>query len=144
MDITNSINLPEKLSECIRLALKDEQIMHDSPFYEMDMEVYHQIRDDEHSVCSVCFAGAVIAGTLNTPHDKYVNPINFDEHTANRLYALDYIRTGYIEDALDQLEVSSETHFMPDTKKVRFYNSNRKGWRRDMLTIANELQAQGL
>ena len=136
--------LPEMFSECIRLALKDEQIMHDSPVYHVDMNVYHQIRDDEHSVCSVCFAGAVIAGTLNIRHDKNVEPCDFDAYTEDRLYALDLIRTGEIGEALTQIDIPEEMHPKPDTKKVRSYHINRKGWRRDMFSIANKLQAQGL
>mgnify|MGYP006107349089 CR=1 FL=1 len=137
------IRLPEKLSDYIKLALKDEKKVFDSPLYEMDMETYHS-KTETNGLCRVCFAGAVIAGTLKTPHQNYAAPTNFDIHTRTRLRALDEIRRGRISMALDQIDIPEEMHPEPYFMGIENYYDNREGWRKDMFRIANHLQAQSL
>ena len=136
------IKLPEKLSDCIKLALKDEEKAFNSPLYKINMDVFHRKLNGD-DICSVCFAGAVMAGTLEQPTVE-LDPCNFDEHTQNRLNALDYIRRGEISTALDFMGIPEEMHPRPYFMNVTSYESNRKGWRATMLSIANWLQAQGL
>lgn len=54
--------LPDKPSELIRLAVADLERAEASPDYIIDMGCWHE--PIPNGLCAVCFAGAVIAGTL--------------------------------------------------------------------------------
>ena len=88
--------LPDKPSELILVALMDLEKCEADPRYDINMGVWHE----PNSHCSVCFAGAVIAKTLQLPADKPFDPWGFDESIKNKLRALDLFRAGWIYDAL--------------------------------------------
>ena len=136
------IRLPEHLSDCIRLALEDEEKAFKSPLYQMDMETYHEssVRGEP---CHVCFAGSVMAGTLKQSDSLCLEPQDFDTNTEARLKALDKIRKGDIAGALSTMNIpllSKSKRFIGITP----YQIDRDEWREHMLVIANHLQAEGL
>ena len=144
--IDHKINLPDKLSDCIKVALNDEQIVFDSPLYQINMEDnYHKYNFKKNNTyCEVCFAGAVMASTLKQPATLDLFPGYFNDHNFYRLIALDYVRTGRIEDALDAIEQENDEIEVNCHVHVTNYEDNRDEWRRDMLSIANLLQSQDL
>lgn len=95
--------LPSKLSELLRLAVADAQEIEKTPGYELNMNEWHTFYD---GVCHVCMAGAVIGNTLGVSDTKTIFSLfgTFGEETANRLSAIDDMRTGTLSwrDAVDE------------------------------------------
>ena len=57
-------------------------------------------------VCRVCFAGAVIVGSLDLPPGTEApRPNQFPWHTEQALMALELLRRGHVEDAYETLDV---------------------------------------
>jgi len=109
-----NINLPDKLSDCILVALGDEHLAFESPNFKIDMDdAWYATNDDKTEVCSVCFAGAVMAHTLEqqlAPSNEddcrlenCLHPGVFSDHNNNRLRALDRIREGNVIEALSHV-----------------------------------------
>lgn len=96
--------LPAALHDVIGVALDDlERVRKDKKRYAVEMETWHDPLVTENETtgeetktgpCYVCFAGAVMAMTLKAPSDRSIDPESFDDHTRNRLYALNDIRNG--------------------------------------------------
>jgi hypothetical protein len=132
--------LPEKLSDCIILALKDEELCFNSPDYIIDMNIYHT---PTRSGCIVCFAGAVMAQTLERKFKCTPKAETFGVHNANRLLALDTIRVGGLIVPLAMLDIPH-----PDTLRpwldVTPYQVDRSEWRNDMGKIVELLQEHEL
>ena len=89
------------LAALVRVAIEDGRKL-DPDTYHPNYEAYHSPRD---SGCNVCFAGAVIAGTLS-PSDPLtrLGPGSFGE-AQNALYALDHVRMGDLGDAYSLLQL---------------------------------------
>ena len=98
---------PEKLSDLIRLAVKDARRMNpdeywpDAGIFHQRFEVNTEDWNTEHygpppppNACHACVAGAVIAGTLKTSPDEPRSPMSFEKGWSGSLYALDRIRCG--------------------------------------------------
>ena len=101
--------LPDKLSEAILVALRDLEACIQDPRYTIDFNSWHQIHLNQFNqqlTCSVCLAGSVMAKSLDAEYGVSLEPSVFEEE--NMLMALDKVRRGYIEDALDQLEIESD------------------------------------
>ena len=96
---------PEKLSDLIRLAVKDARrlnpdeywpnagIYHERSVYtRWDTDVYGPLPPP--NACHACVAGAVIAGTLKVSPDVEASPGDFDHGWEGSLFALESIRSG--------------------------------------------------
>lgn len=117
--------LPKKLSDLILLALEDLEAAERNPRFKIDMKDWFHVknatryRDGEtrlnHSLtsetaqCTVCFAGAVMAGSLNGVEkslnlrdEGYMTPYDFGKND-RKLQALNSIRTGDVTQALEEL-----------------------------------------
>ena len=88
-----SLPNPIKPSELIRLAMCDEKKAHASKDYTVDMREWHEPLG---STCRVCFAGAVMAFSLDVDVNHHVTPKGFDQHTFHCLLALDSFRIGKV------------------------------------------------
>jgi hypothetical protein len=98
--IKSKAKLPDKLSELILVALEDLAVVKTDPRYEIDLTTWHA-PDEHNGLCSVCFAGAVIARQLSPDETtKALEPSDFSEADAEKLRALNEIRMGSIEEAL--------------------------------------------
>jgi hypothetical protein len=101
--------LPDKLSDLIRLAVKDAQTVAKLPGYKLDMRMWHQPKDDD--TCNVCLAGSVMANTLGADRRESLGLYNTrpgnihrwgngkgkfygSESDGNKLLALNAVRTG--------------------------------------------------
>jgi len=65
--------LPDKIGDLIRLAVKDLTLCEDDPQYKINMEYWHKpgwVTD----LCYVCLAGSVIAQTLEMSPNLYYSP----------------------------------------------------------------------
>ena len=90
--------LPPRPSDLIDLAVSDFRSL-DRDRYIPNSSIYHT-RDRTTSLCHVCLAGAVIAGTLGIPQEKRATPsdlttegrISFNDF--KRLMALDAARAA--------------------------------------------------
>lgn len=90
--------LPDKLSDMIRVALKDLADVRANPAYRVNLSTYHT---PKYGVCVVCFAGSVMAQTLAASPDKDIFPGDIlPRRASSKLYALDAIRCGDIKTAL--------------------------------------------
>lgn len=64
------MNIPERLSAVIRLAVADSKKIATTPGYKLDMALWHQPAEledgspDDNGVCAVCMAGAVLANSF--------------------------------------------------------------------------------
>ena len=90
--------VPKKLSEAIRMAIKDGRAL-DPELYKPHWMYYHlgnsDLGDgDLEEKCHVCLAGAVIAGTLGAAPEDSHTIVEQTSEWKLVLYALDYVRTG--------------------------------------------------
>lgn len=113
----NMSSLPELPSDLFTVALADLRKVATNPAYEIDMGTWHENcvewdADDEDAVgvCHVCFAGAVMAGTLGTDITSEIAPSHFEEYDQIRLLALDQLCHGYVMDALVWMKHSDVDH----------------------------------
>lgn len=85
------------LSQMILLALSDLEEAEKNPKYRIDMGTWHS----PNSHCSVCFGGAVMAGTLGVSKDDEVVPEDFHDEDERKLLAMDCMRCCNIGDAVE-------------------------------------------
>lgn len=136
--------LPNKPSELIRVALDDLRKVERSPLYRVDMGEYHT----PNGKCAVCFAGAVMAKSLGTPPSQMAWPETFGAATAKKLEALNALRTGWVESALDELDLKAWNGPMPEGVKSDYRipaygKRNRNKFHAAMRKLAKTLERAG-
>ena len=131
---------PEKLSSLIRLALDDLAKCEDDDDYVVSMNVWHESSWDG-NYCRVCFAGAVMAQTLETPLHAKIFPIHH-RRWYHALRALNFARNGFLRDALRELGLPIPEQL--NDQKISFYQSSPAAFRKDMWRAAEELERFGL
>lgn len=134
------MNLPDKPSELIRLALADLALCAADPNYRIDMGQWHMPED---GVCQVCLAGAVMAKTLNASRADYLCPEDFPENR-KKIKALDDFRDGLVCEALDELghDLSNWGHDAHD-REITPYRTDAGAFMADMRQLADDLEAAG-
>ncbi len=142
--------LPDVPSQLIRVALADLKKAEKSPKYKIDMGIWHEPMGGM-GRCAVCFAGAVMAGSLGAKPDYHCGPLGFGEETAYKLEALDFLRNGEIspllracgEDFERRAEIKEEFY---NTKlaNVPQYENNPGQFKQRMAMIAGWLERRGL
>ena len=115
---TKTAELPDKLSALIRLALNDLRKAEKMEKVQIDMSVFFSVDSDdelydrnpprqipdEHKVCSVCFAGTVMIGTLGADiFDPTVTITKWGNKNQHKFYALDHARQGDLIGAINDL-----------------------------------------
>lgn len=73
--------LPERLSDCLEVALADLERVEKLPNYVVAMDTFHAT---EKGKCCVCLAGAAMVG-LGTPTKAACCPFDFSQHNAAML-----------------------------------------------------------
>lgn len=138
--------LPDRPSALIRLALADLRAVEQLKSYEVDMGCYHlgQEKEIERDKCLVCFAGAVMARTLEVPKTRDADPDRFDRDTQDKLYALDHFRRGMIELAFDDMGIDLDDKWIPRSVAVAHYSHDKKQFKKDMADMADVLESRGL
>jgi hypothetical protein len=134
--------LPDKLSDLIEVALADLEKVEKDPIYKVDMHKWHDPMPDAEGqpVCLVCLAGAVMAKTLEAPEFLDSHPGRFDEKTALKLSALNFIRRGWVSSAMEDLDIK---YGGQSEYKVTPYVLNPEKFKQDLRTIAEDLRKEG-
>jgi len=135
-------NLPNKPSELILLALHDLELVEASPNYEVNMFDWHNPTYPIDEPCYVCFAGAVMAFSLNASINKSLRPGNFDDDTSEKLIALDCFRQGRIAAALDEIGYTCES--LEPVMEFADYQDDPEEFKLDMKNLARDLGRNGL
>ena len=114
--------LPDTLSELILVAVKDARKLDRDKYCPYHLS-WHEMFGEE-LTCSICDAGAVMAGTLQVERDVTKEPDDFNESVNSKLCALDQARHGYYYAALDSLGIDCEVHLeeIEDLKPSPFYS----------------------
>lgn len=127
--------LPKKLSDVIRLAVKDMREVQagieaaraegKTPAYRFYMMDWHSANPREkrgQPKCAVCFAGSVMAGTLGAKPTVSYNPSAFDWQTTYKLEALNDVRTGDLFSAMTYADMwvrpTLNSCDQPETERV--------------------------
>lgn len=136
--------LPNKPSRLIYLALEDLEKAEKSPLYKINMWKWH----DTNGQCSVCLAGAVIAGSLECSAYENSTPDDYDYDTRDKLQALDSFRLGDVDDGLDEMCINVP-EFMADVdgnwrEEISLYAVSPERFKEDMLALAGTLDLVGL
>lgn len=140
--------LPKTPSKLIRRAIADfRRVLRLKKTYVVDMGKWHQ----PNSHCSVCLAGAVIAGTLEASPGMETAPGDYSRATDDALHALDDFRCGFIWNGLGMLDKEIPSGAKRDVidsleddigRKIKV-SMKGKDWRtfnRHMLKLADELE----
>ena len=95
--------LPDKLSELIIVALKDIEAVRNTPGMEINMSDWHTpVIKGNGMICQVCFAGAVMSQSLHANPASQLDPDDFDGDISHKLEALDSLRSGEIDTAVNE------------------------------------------
>ena len=133
--------LPDKPSELIRVALADLVKVEAMPeTYSVSMGVWHH--RSRTGKCFVCLAGSVMAGSLGADASATMNPNHYDPLTRRKLMALDSLRCGYVNDALEHLGLDQAG--MRDVPGASYHAHSAKSFHTDMAKLADDLEAAGL
>lgn len=142
--------LPDKPSELIRLALADLEKAEESRAYSVDMGMWHGY-DEISGKCTVCLAGAVMAGTLGVELNTTAGPGDFWEDKrgddCKKLYWLNDIRIGNPNDRLMPEvwpNLPIKTVWNIPYPPICSYNASSEGFHRDMKKYADWLEKRGL
>lgn len=133
--------LPNKPSALIRVALTDLYKIEKDKNYRVDMSMWHFPRYNV-DVCSVCFAGSVMAKTLNSVNSKLLFPDSFALPIQNKLLALNEFRRGRIDSGFDYMAIKLPKK-MKRNRHVPFYSLSPSQFKSKMRRIANDLKNQG-
>ena len=99
--------LPSKPSDLIDLAVDDLERVEKDKRFVVDMGTYNS---HEAGKCHVCFAGSVMAKSLELVSEKDVDDVLHgkvgDAVVYRKILALDYFRRGQVVTALDRLGLS--------------------------------------
>lgn len=137
-----------KLSQILRLALHDLKLVERNRRYEVDMGTWvSRSRDGK---CNVCLAGAVMVSRFRIGvkcFDYNCTPANLGEDsTAQKLRALNALRTGSIRQALYEIGTPTWTLLqdVPPGRRVCQYEENKVDWWKSMRQLLKDLRAAGL
>lgn len=160
--------LPDKPSALIRLALRDLEKTERSRSYKVAMHTWHE----SNGHCTVCFAGAVMAQTLNIPKNMDMDPstlcggiwygdcgvMQFKNKSQRvdlerKLLALNNLRQGDVESAYATLHrrypaairkmVESRDVADYGVYPVTPYSADKKQFKIDMRRLARDLAKLG-
>ena len=136
-----NVPAPIKLSEAIHMALKDQEIVENTPGMKIDMLYWHNPLE-EGGKCYVCFAGAVMHCRFDLRTDDSVQDFrHFEEEWCAVFGALNALRCGQLRTALGFYGhgYGDFEDFSPIS-----YSLDREGFRKQMLEVATMLEEKGL
>lgn len=135
--------LPDRPSDLLTVALADLAAAERNPLYRVSMDTWHVPQD---GVCSVCMAGAVMAGTLGMNPDRHLSPGDAEvlgPDLEAKLQSLDDLRCGDLGEALSNLgmelpEYLAARHHIPE------YEDNVQGFHRELHKLAGLMRSEGI
>ena len=83
--------------------------------------------------------------SLEDLNEIYITPSHFSEEISDKLMAIDYLRSGKIAYALDQLGINKPSDLnLPDKMDVRPYNEDKREFKADIRKIIKKLRKYNL
>ena len=131
-----SAKLPNTLYGLLRVAIRDLlKVEKMKKKYVIEMGDWHT----PNGKCAVCMAGAVMAANKMIPDAKYIGfpGCYFDDATARKFDAINFLRIGCVHDAAIELEIKDCT--VPDRDTHNY--SERTEFFKDMRQLLKELKA---
>lgn len=140
--------LPNKLSDCLELAMKDLETVEKMPNVRINMAgwfapVFLALSKIE---CEVCLVGSVILNTFKEDFSSFIRPDDYNFKTKNKLQAINYLRTGNIELALDsfgykKLYLKNDEGNRIVYMQIARYHLNPKLFKKQMVGMVKLLRA---
>jgi len=134
-------NLPDLPSKLLAIALEELRKVEKNNDYEIEMLVWHS--PCFAGACQVCLAGAVIVGKLKVPRHQYANASSFHKSLNRKLEAIDFLRRGFVGDALEILGIEKPKS-IEDFYDVEHYYTDRKRFFCAVTRIQKRLEKVGL
>ena len=131
--------LPDLPSELIRLALLDLAKCEESDAYKINMNIWHAGGMEP---CRVCWAGSVMAQTLDMPVEQTFDPEDFSPDTRRKLRALNEFRVGRVDSGL--VSMGFEPPLAVDEDVPPYNPEDSAAFHRQMEAIAHRLEGLGL
>jgi len=129
---------PSKPSELIRLALRDLKAVESDPDYVVEMAEWHAPRDDGY--CALCFAGAVMAKSLQMPRDlDYYFKFDFSPAWEAAFEALNGLRSGQTYKTNERFHVTERV----PCRVIPEYSEDPAAFHLAMEALAAEYEAVG-
>lgn len=158
------MNLPDKPSELLILAMTDLEACENDPNYRINMDHWCNYEDTNNGrVCEVCLAGAFLAkSTKYLPMQPNVTNVtaSYRDHMLeangkipvkikDKMSAIDEFRCGYLVNGLNWLDIPVPDS-IPDSFNISYFTlsnmsrNKREEWKLHMCTIIGILKAEGL
>lgn len=141
-----NMELPNKASELLRLAINDLELIEKDERYSIDMNTWH-IYNNEDNKCAVCLAGSIIAKTLNYNILKLFNFSNFSENIHEKLEALNEFKNGNIIWGLARLNLDysfMKGELTEPSVDLTKYSENPSLFKQQILDLADIFEAEGV
>jgi hypothetical protein len=149
LKITPDEPLPKKMSQCLKLALRDLRRCEKKKRYRVEMDVaFHHPNDD--GTCSVDVGGALTALTLGGQGRLRLVPMMFERKTYDMLCAVSVLVSGNISGAIRMLypekhsDVAVRKHGLPLHVDITPYDKSPRQFRRDLRRLAALMGLRGL
>lgn len=137
--------LPDKPSELIRLALSDLKKVEASSAYGIKMSTWHEPEvTEEGTKCYVCFAGSVMAMSLEADPGKMIDPSVFVSDIRYKLLALNHFRLGDVMLGLWSMRIDSSRYKGEPYIHVCDYRQHPPLFHENMEAVAQALEDSGL
>ena len=144
------MELPNKPSELMRLAVKDLMAIETDPAYTINMSYWHyplRIESGEGTItrCAVCMAGAILANTFHMPSNTEQVPDMFSHKTRDALQAIDHFRVGAIQEGCIYMRLPKDSYdFLPWEIPIASYDSRVLSFYDDMDGLIELFESVGL
>jgi hypothetical protein len=134
--------LPRLPSALIRLALKDLERVSKRKNIKVDMDDWVV---QKRKKCSVCFAGAVMVGTLGVAPTGYKDPYDCGDENLSQLKALNALRAGKCEDGFSYLlpMLAANAPFPVLDREVPPYTGKGTKFFKAMRQLADDFEKAG-
>lgn len=132
--------LPLEPSKLIRLALKDLASVEKLPQYDVDMSIWHVPTTCD--ICAVCFAGAIMACTLEFKPSHAVHPGLLNHSDGRALLALEKFRIGCLSSAFELLDIPQPAGLI-ERVFIEDYHCTPSKFKRQMRSLATALEKLG-
>ncbi len=93
------MELPDKLSDLLDLAVKDSQKCEKDDFYQLFMNAWHMY---DGGICYVCMAGSVLAQTMGVPFNQTIEPTKLPLDVMDKLGDINSVRMGSVPGSVNE------------------------------------------
>ena len=149
-------NLPDKLSDLIEVALADLEKAENTEGQEINMTAWVYVTDKDAQLCSLCLAGSVMAHSLGIVLHNSVSPESFAPSIKQKLYAIDEVRKGQINNAIRRINRANNDGYYIESSRndapinvfknvsIVYYEESSEKWKAQMRHFIDELRMSNL